>query len=969
MTSSSLMTPAENAIRLGLMVPYSGIVDMYGPEISWAGQIACAEINARGGLLGRPLQLIEVDDGSLPQTAEPAARRLIEEHGCVALIGNLLSSSRILVAHQVAEPACIPLLNFSFYEGSISSPYFFSFAALPNQQIDQMIPLMAKRYGPKMFFAGHNYEWPRGSIDAAKRALARSNGSIVGESYLPVGASAAEIDRLLGEVARSGADVFVPYFAGIDQVHLLTRFTELGLKPRIGVVMGHFDEVMASRLPPQVREGFYSCNTYFMTVDTPTAKRYLEQLAARPDVNGLWPHGNGMLTNFGEGVYVCVHAFAQAVQRAGTTESQALVAALERVSIEAPQGQVKMDAVSHHAHVNTYLTRCNAEGEFTIVEQFGCQAPVIPERYRHVHPDSNAAPAVRPAPHKVLPPLVDMASVGQILLHADTAVLATDETGRINSANRKAADMFGYTLDELTGMQVDQLLPPHLRHQHANYIRQFVHSHDATLSMMGRKDLSGYRKDGTFFPLEISVAKITLDGNIALVATLNDVTERKRIEDELLWRASHDGLTGLPNRALMLERLHHALDRSRRQSIALALLFLDLDNFKLVNDVHGHQVGDAVLKAVAEQLMSLVRPGDTVSRFAGDEFVILCENVEDPARIASVVERIVDGFRHPMHIEDVAIYITASIGVAIGHGGLNNADDLLSSADTAMYAAKQKGRDGWQFYSEALQNEVRQRLSISMGLRHALERNELSPRFQPIVDTDTRRVVGAEFLLRWHPPSGEVSPAQFIPIAEMTGAIVPIGRWVLQQGCLMLARWQQRWGAATPYLSMNLSVRQLDAPSLLEDFKQALLVSGADPCGIVLEITETTLMSDVDAHQHLLNQLVAMGVRIAVDDFGTGYSSLALLTRLPVGVLKIDRSFVSNCDTQAENRVVMRAVVGLGKAMGLQLVAEGVETESQHQFLRELECESLQGYFFYRPMLPIAFEDMLQTEIDTYSSR
>lgn len=963
------MTSAENAIRLGLMVPYSGIVDMYGPEISWAGQIACAEINARGGLLGRPLHLIEVDDGSLPQTAEPAARRLIEEHGCVALIGNLLSSSRILVAHQVAEPACIPLLNFSFYEGSISSRYFFSFAALPNQQIDQMIPLMAKRYGPKMFFAGHNYEWPRGSIDAAKRALTRINGSIVGESYLPVGASAAEIDRLLGEVARSGADVFVPYFAGIDQVHLLTRFTELGLKPRVGVVMGHFDEVMASRLPPQVREGFYSCNTYFMTVDTPTAKRYLEQLAARPDVNGLWPHGNGMLTNFGEGVYVCVHAFAQAVQRAGSTESQALVTALERVSVEAPQGQVNMDAISHHAHVNTYLTRCNAEGEFTIVERFGCQAPVIPERYTHVHPDSNAAPAVKSALHKVPPPLVDLASVGQILLHADTAVLATDATGRINSANRKAADMFGYTLDELTGMQVDQLLPPHLRHQHTHYIHQFVHSQDASLSMMGRKDLSGYRKDGTFFPMEISVAKITLNGNIALVATINDVTERKRIEDELLWRASHDGLTGLPNRALMLERLHHALDRSRRQSIALALLFLDLDNFKLVNDVHGHQVGDAVLKAVAEQLMSLVRPGDTVSRFAGDEFVILCENVEDPARIASVVERIVNGFRHPMQIEDVAIYITASIGVAIGHGGLNNADDLLSSADTAMYAAKQKGRDGWQFYSEALQNEVRQRLNISIGLRHALERNELSPRFQPIVDTDTRRVVGAEFLLRWHPPSGEVSPAQFIPIAEMTGAIVPIGRWVLQQGCLILARWQQRWGSAAPYLSMNLSVRQLDAPSLLEDFKQALLVSGVDPCGIVLEITETTLMSDVDAHQHLLNQLVAIGVRIAVDDFGTGYSSLALLTRLPVGVLKIDRSFVSNCDTQAENRVVMRAVVGLGKAMGLQLVAEGVETESQHQFLRELECESLQGYFFYRPLLPTAFEDMLQTEIDTYSSR
>lgn len=940
---------------------------MYAREISWAGQIACSEINARGGLLGRPLQLIEADDGSLPQTAEPAARRLIEEHGCIALIGNLLSSSRILVAHQVAEPARIPLLNFSFYEGSIASRYFFNFAALPNQQIDKMIPLMAKRYGPKMFFAGHNYEWPRGSIDAAKRALTRINGSIVGETYLPVGASTVEIDRLLGELARSGADVFVPYFAGADQVHLLTRFTELGLKPRVGVVMGHFDEVMASRLPPQVRDGFYSCNTYFMTVANAKAKDYLRQLAAHPDVHGLWPHGNGMLTNFGEGVYVCVHAFAQAVQMAGTTESQALIAALEQVSVDAPQGHVQMDAATHHAHVNTYLTRCNAEGEFLIVERFGCQAPVIPERYQpHALPGSATSLTANPAE---IQQLANSAGAGQILLHADTAVLATDASGRINSANHKAADMFGYTLDEMKGIHVDQLLPPHLRHHHSNYIRQFVSSRDSCLSMMGRKDLSGYRKDGTFFPLEISVTKITLDGNIALVATLNDVSGRKRIEEELQWRAFHDGLTGLPNRALMQERLHHALDRAGRQGNALGLLFLDLDNFKLVNDVHGHQMGDTVLKLVAEQLISLVRPGDTVARFAGDEFVILCENVEDPALIASVVERIVESFRHPMRIGDITMYITTSIGVAIDQGGINNADDLLGYADTAMYAAKQKGRDGWQFYSVALQNEVRQRLNISTGLRNALEREELSPRFQPIINTDTHRVVGAELLLRWHPSTGEISPAQFIPIAELTGAIVPIGLWVLQRGCQTLAGWQKRWGSAAPYLSINLSVRQLDAPSLFEDFKQALLVSGANPRGIVLEITETTLMSDVDSHQPLLNQLVAIGVRIAVDDFGTGYSSLALLTRLPVGILKIDRSFVSNCDTHAENRVVMRAVVGLGKAMGLQLVAEGVETESQRKFLQELECESVQGYFHYRPLLLNEFEDVFQTEMDVCSQR
>ena len=360
----------------------TGLVGIYGVEISNAARIVCDEINASGGLLGRPLELFIEDDGSLPQTAVPAALRLVEEHHCVAMIGNLLSNSRIAVASQVAEPKRIPYLNFSFYEGSISGRYFFHFAALPNQQIDKMIPYMAKHHGPKMFFAGNNYEWPRGSIDAAKRSLKNLGGDIIGEEYLPIGASSVEIDELLGQVARSGADVFVPYFAGSDQITLLTRFTEMGLKKRMAVVMGHYDEVMVSRLPAQVREGFYSSNTYFMSVDTQENKRYLERLSRLPGIDGVWPHGNGLQSNFGEGTYLCVHAFAKAVEAAGTTEAEALVDALEHVRQLVPQGEVEMDAETHHAHVNTYLSRCNADGTFTIVERFGRMAPVIPERYR-----------------------------------------------------------------------------------------------------------------------------------------------------------------------------------------------------------------------------------------------------------------------------------------------------------------------------------------------------------------------------------------------------------------------------------------------------------------------------------------------------------------------------------------------------------------------------------------------------------
>jgi ABC-type branched-subunit amino acid transport system substrate-binding protein len=316
---------ALNPIRLGLMPPLTGLVGLYGVEICNAARIACGEINATGGLLGRRLELIIEDDGSLPQTAVPAALRLVEQHHCDVIIGNLLSNSRIAVAAQVAEPKRIPYLNFSFYEGSISGRYFFNFAALPNQQIDKMIPRLAELHGLKMFFAGNNYEWPRGSIDAAKRSLIGLGGDILGEEYLPIGASLQDIDALLNKVARSGADVFVPYFAGEDQRHLLTRFTEMGLKKRMAVVMGHYDEMMVSQLPAHVREGFYSSNTYFMSVDTTVNRNYLEQLAHLPGISGIWPNGNGIVTNFGEGTYLCVRAYAKAVEMAGTTEQDAVV--------------------------------------------------------------------------------------------------------------------------------------------------------------------------------------------------------------------------------------------------------------------------------------------------------------------------------------------------------------------------------------------------------------------------------------------------------------------------------------------------------------------------------------------------------------------------------------------------------------------------------------------------------------------
>ena len=510
---------SKHTVRLGLMPPLTGVVGMYGAEIARAGQIACAEVNQSGGVLGRPLELVIEDDGSLPESAIAAAARLVDQHHCAAIIGNLLSNSRIAVAYQVAEPRRVPYLNFSFYEGSILSHYFFHFAALPNQQIERMIPYMRNRYGPRMFFAGNNYEWPRGSIDAAKRALEQSGGQVVGEEYYPIGASGSDIERLLDQVAESAADVFVPYFAGADQTHLLTRFSERGLKNRMAVVMGHYDEAMASKLPPEVREGFYSSNTYFMTLDTPENRKYLAQLATQPGVNGIWPHGNGILTNFGEGAYLCVKAFAKAANQAGSLDAEALVKALETIAVSGPQGAVQMDPASHHARVNTCLSRCQEDGSFAIVEQFGAIPPELPERYRHLRISKQTGQEDIYLQSRMMAQITEAV----LLIHA--------KDGSIVYSNPGAERMFGYGSNELPGKCFSVLFAP--SDQSPEAITAAI---GKILSRKGvwQGEAENITKDGKRFWCTASASVFTHPefGEVWMILN-KDITERKRAEEQL----------------------------------------------------------------------------------------------------------------------------------------------------------------------------------------------------------------------------------------------------------------------------------------------------------------------------------------------------------------------------------------------------------------------------------------------------
>ena len=511
---------SEDSVRLGLMPPLTGLVGIYGSEIARAGQIARDEVNANGGVLGRRLDLLIEDDGSLPDSAVAAAERLVDRHRCVAMVGNLLSNSRIAVAYRVAEPRKIPLLNFSFYEGSILSRYFFHFAALPNQQIDRMIPWMRERYGPRMFFAGNNYEWPRGSIDAAKQALERAGGKAVGEEYCPIGLAADEIERLLDSVEASAPDVFVPYFAGVDQVNLLTRFSQRGLKQRMAVVMGHYDELMASQLAPEVRAGFYSSNSYFMGVDSDESRAFLTRLASQPGVSGIWPGGNGILTNFGEGTYLCVKAFAQAANAAGSLEPEALVEALKTISVTSPQGRVDMDPVTQHARVNTYLAQCQADGAFHIIERFGATDPIIPARYKHQRISQQATLEE------------DIRLQARMLEQMSEAVLLVDARDEaIVFANTGAELMFGFAEGELIGRQLSRLLAGSeqvAREASANILRELAHRGSWQVEFLSRGN------DGGIIWCAASMSTFThpLYGEVLLLVC-RDISQVKALQHQV----------------------------------------------------------------------------------------------------------------------------------------------------------------------------------------------------------------------------------------------------------------------------------------------------------------------------------------------------------------------------------------------------------------------------------------------------
>jgi diguanylate cyclase (GGDEF)-like protein/PAS domain S-box-containing protein len=543
---------------------------------------------------------------------------------------------------------------------------------------------------------------------------------------------------------------------------------------------------------------------------------------------------------------------------------------------------------------------------------------------------------------------------------AAIGIAHVDDSGRFLYANPRLCHMLGYSEAELLALTV----------------RQISHPEDATLSdemreKLRRGEIESFqlekrylRKDGAqiWVSLTIAARRDRAGERMYDISVVEDITARKQAEERVHYLATHDALTGLPNRAMFWQMVALAIDSAKRRGCKVGILYIDLDRFKIINDSLGHEAGDVLLREMASRFRECLRGSDVLARLGGDEFVVLLPEVQGQAQAALVARLLLSAALRPVQIYGQECRVTASIGICLHpHDGQED-QDVMKHADLAMYEAKEQGKNNYQFYSAAAHTRSAGRIAIETHLRHALERNEFSLQYQAKVQVDTDVITGVEALLRWTNPSlGAIPPVQFIPVAEATGLILPIGRWVLRTACEQNMCWL-RAGLPPVRMCVNLSMLQLEDSGLIDDLRAALHDSGLPAHLLELELTESMIMHNAERAVRVLTDIKALGIRLAIDDFGTGYSSLAQLKRFPVDTLKVDRSFIRDLPRDPEDRAIAEAIIAMGKTLSLTIVAEGVETPEQKAFLREKACDEMQGYYFSTPLPPDKFASLLQEQ-------
>ncbi|MGC1688256.1 MAG: EAL domain-containing protein [Candidatus Acidiferrales bacterium] len=551
------------------------------------------------------------------------------------------------------------------------------------------------------------------------------------------------------------------------------------------------------------------------------------------------------------------------------------------------------------------------------------------------------------------------------------AVVCTDITGNITYLNLVAEKMMGWSGDEASGRPMAEVLQilDAASHETTPNPMALAVTRDLTMNLPPNCIL--VRRDGFRTPIEDSVAPIHDRQGQATGAVIvfRDVSVARAMAQQLAHSAEHDFLTGLPNRMLLNDRVTQAITLAPRHLKKVAVLFMDLDGFKHINDSLGHPIGDQLLQSIAKRLVDCVRGSDTVSRQGGDEFVVLLSEVAQSEDAAISAVRLLQAVAEAHSIGAHDLHVTTSIGVSVYPDDGLDAETLIKNADTAMYQAKENGRQSYQFFKPSMNVRAVERQSIEENLRRALERQEFTLHYQPKINLVRGEITGAEALLRWtHPVRGPVSPAQFIPVAEDCGLILPIGKWVLREACRQVRAWQDA-GLSPGTIAVNISAMEFRDDKFLNGVFEVLSDTGLDPKSLELELTESVLMKRAEATESILKTLRERGVQVAVDDFGTGYSSLSYLRRLPIDALKIDQSFVRQITTDPDETTIVTAVIGMGRNLKLRVVAEGVETQQQLAFLQAHECDEAQGYYFSRPVLPQQFAKLLEIGISVTALR
>ncbi|MAO54579.1 MAG: diguanylate cyclase [Rhodospirillaceae bacterium] len=545
-------------------------------------------------------------------------------------------------------------------------------------------------------------------------------------------------------------------------------------------------------------------------------------------------------------------------------------------------------------------------------------------------------------------------------------IITIDENGIIETLNPTAEEIFGYKPGELVGSNVKVLMSDEDASNHGHYLARYMNT--GVRHIIGAaREVIGRRKNGSLIPIELAVSEMRFSGRRLFIGALRDITERKENEERLRDLATRDPLTRLPNRNLFTERLEEAIEQADTCGVGFAVLFLDLDNFKTINDALGHLIGDRVIQLAGQRVCGCVRGQDTVAHLSGDEFMVILEGMDDEARASTIARDVLKSLSQPFKVDGREVFTSCSIGVVMYPKNANSLVELMRNVDTAAHFAKKQGRANFQFYSEQLSEDARRRIEVESGLRRALENDEFELVYQPKVDLETRRIMGAEALLRWENPNlGKVSPVEFIPVAEETGLIIPIGSWVLRQACETAAEWHKA-GMKNLHIAVNLSAMQFLHGDLVGEIRDVLNECGLDPAHLDVELTESMLVSNAEETIRTLEVIKEMGVNVSMDDFGTGYSSLSYLTRFPLDNLKVDRSFVTGLPDDRDASAVARAIISMAQNLNLRLVAEGIETESQVGFLHALGCQVGQGYLFSPPVANEKFCDLVRAGASAFT--